>query len=158
MELVNDRPIIFSLSNPTSQAECTAVEAYSWTDGKAVFASGSPFDPVEAGGVTLHPGQGNNAYIFPGVGLGVVASCASRVTDEMFLVAAAALSDTVGKAELEKGMLYPPLSTIREVSRVIAVAVAKEAFRTGLSPAEEPDHLERDVEAMMYSPDYNTIV
>ena len=154
---LNDFPIIFPLSNPTSQAECTAEEAYSWTDGKAVFASGSPFDPITYSGKLLEPAQGNNAYIFPGIGLGIIASCAKIVTDEMFLVAANTLSDIVGESELERGMLYPPLSSIREVSKAIAVNVAEEVFRGGLSLIKEPQNIEEHVDVMMYCPDYDTL-
>ncbi len=157
MAKLNVRPIIFPLSNPTSQAECTAEEAYGWSEGRAIFASGSPFDPVSHSGKLFQPGQGNNAYIFPGVGLGVVASGAGKVTDEMFLVAAAALSDMVGEAEFAKGMLYPPLGSIREVSKVIAVAVAEEAFSAGVSSADRPDDLADYVERMIYSPDYGPL-
>ncbi len=157
MAKLNVRPIIFPLSNPTSQAECTAEEAYGWSEGRAIFASGSPFDPVSHSGKLFQPGQGNNAYIFPGVGLGVVASGAGKVTDEMFLVAAAALSDMVREAELGKGMLYPPLGSIREVSKVIAVTVAEEAFRAGVSSADGPDDLADYVGRMIYSPDYETL-
>lgn len=134
----NEQPIIFALSNPTSVSECTAEEAYAWSNGRAIFASGSPFDPVEINGETRIPGQGNNAYIFPGVGLGVVASRASRVTDSMFLVAARSLASQVDEASLQHGRVYPPLSEIRDVSLKIAIDVYHESHRLGL--AREPLH------------------
>jgi malate dehydrogenase (oxaloacetate-decarboxylating)(NADP+) len=113
MTEINHRPIVFALSNPTSKAECTAEQAYNWSQGQAIFASGSPYDPVEIGNRFFVPGQGNNAYIFPGVGLGVVASRARRVTDEMFLAAARSLADQVTDKDLELGRIYPSLSRIR---------------------------------------------
>ncbi len=113
MTRLNERPIVFALSNPTSRAECTAEQAYSWSGGKALFASGSPFDAVDFNGRRYVPRQGNNSYIFPGVGLGVVAVGASRVTDEMFMEAARTLAETVSRADLDQGSLYPPLRNIR---------------------------------------------
>jgi malate dehydrogenase (oxaloacetate-decarboxylating)(NADP+) len=150
----NARPIVFSLSNPTSKSECTAEEAYQWTDGKAVFASGSPFDPVTYQGRTIVPGQGNNAYIFPGVGLGVIASGARRVTDSMFHAAARTLAECVDESLLKQGSIYPPLESIREVSADVAVSVARVAFEEGLAPGPVPDDLSERVRSMMYQPNY----
>jgi malate dehydrogenase (oxaloacetate-decarboxylating)(NADP+) len=148
------RPIVFALSNPTSKAECTATQAYRWTDGRALFACGSPFDPVTLGGRTHVPRQGNNSYIFPGVGLGVIAAKASRVSEEMFMAAAHALAAQVSAEDLQQGSLYPPLRNIRDVSAHIAAAVAKVAFARGLSPKAEPADLLGFVRAQMYEPRY----
>ncbi len=150
----HERPVIFALSNPTSRAECTAEDAYRWTDGRALFASGSPFDPVVVNGVRHEPGQGNNAYIFPGLGLGaLVAECTHLPTD-IFLCAADALADQVTPADLERGRLYPPMSDIRRVSVALAVRVAERAHELGLAQRERPDDLSREVEAYLYDPTY----
>lgn len=154
MSACNDRPIIFALSNPTSKAECTAEEAYGYSDGRAIFASGSPFDPVTIGNKTFVPGQGNNAYIFPGVGLGVIASGSRRVPDEMFLAAAHALASQVTDADLERGRIYPSLTRIREVSSLIARDVAKIAFDNKLTDMEEPADLLAYIHEHMYQPVY----
>ncbi len=154
MARLNQRPIVFALSNPTSKSECTAEQAYTWTEGRAIFASGSPFDPVTYRGQTFVPGQGNNAYIFPGVGLGVIVSEARLVTDEMFSAAAQALAHEVAQADLDKGRVYPPLSRIREVSAVIAAAVAEVAYRRGLARRPRPDDLLAEIKAGMYQPVY----
>ncbi|MEZ4663683.1 MAG: malic enzyme-like NAD(P)-binding protein [Caldilineaceae bacterium] len=124
MARLNHRPLVFALSNPTSKSECTAEQAYAWTEGRAIFASGSPFDPVDFD-ETFVPGQGNNAYIFPGVGLGVIAAGGRSVTDEMFFVAAQTLAQQVTAQDLALGRVYPSLSRIREVSAHIAAAVAE---------------------------------
>lgn len=151
---INDRPAIFALSNPTSRAECTAVQAYQWTDGRAIFASGSPFPPTTMGGVEHAPGQANNVYVFPGVGLGVIASGATRVTEDMFLAAARTLADQVEPADLQRGSVYPPLREIRNVSKAIAVAVAEIAYDRGLTDDARPDDLEERVAGLMFDPTY----
>ena len=158
MARLNDRPIVFALSNPTSRAECTAEQAYAWSGGRALFASGSPFDPLDVDGQHFVPRQGNNSYIFPGVGLGAVAVQASRVTDGMFMVAARMLAETVRDEDLAQGSLFPALSRVREVAARIAVAVAEVAFAEGLAGIECPPDLEAWVETQMYDPKYVSYV
>lgn len=154
MGQLNERPIVFALSNPTAKAECTARQAYEWSGGHALFACGSPFDPVTFGGHTHVPRQGNNSYIFPGVGLAAVAVRAQRVTDEMFMAAAKALAAQVTPQDLAQGSLYPPLAQVREVSAQIAVAVAEVAFDQGHAGIARPADLLAHVRACMYQPDY----
>jgi malate dehydrogenase (oxaloacetate-decarboxylating)(NADP+) len=154
MTRINARPIVFALSNPTSKSECSAEQAYAWSGGKALFASGSPFDPVEFGGQRFVPRQGNNSYIFPGVGLGVVSVQSSRVTDAMFMAAARTLARHVGEDDLAQGSLYPPLGRVREVSAHIAAAVAEVAYRDGLAGIARPGDLLEFVRRQMYDPHY----
>ena len=156
MGRLNRRPIVFALSNPTAKSECTAQEAYQWTDGRAIFASGSPFDPVTLNGKTLRPGQGNNAYIFPGVGLGVVAGGLTRVTGAMLAAAARALAAQVTAADIEEGRIYPRLSRIREVSLHIAVAVAEVGYAGGLTAGPRPADLLAHIRASVFDPQYPT--
>ena len=151
---LNKRPIVFALSNPTSKAECTATQAYRWSDGRALFACGSPFDPVTLNDRRYVPRQGNNSYIFPGVGLGVIVSGATRVTDEMFMAAAHTLAEQVTEDDLRQGSLYPPLNSIRDVSANIAAAVAAVAYRRGLASEAEPADLLGFVKSKMYEPCY----
>ena len=154
----NARPIVFALSNPTSKSECTAAEAYRWTGGRALFACGSPFDPVTLDGKTHVPRQGNNSYIFPGVGLGLIAARARRATSTMFLAAARLLAEQVPQSDLDQGSLYPALARVRDVSAHIAAAVAEVAFEGGLAGVERPADLQAFIRAQMYDPSYHSYV
>jgi len=158
MTRINKRPMVFALSNPTSKAECTAIEAYDWTNGRGVFASGSPFQPVKIEGKTYVPGQMNNAYIFPGVGLGIAASASKRVTDEMIFSAARALADEVSEADLQQGRIFPSLTRIRDVSTAIGIAVAGVAFRRGLAGMPQPADIAEYVRSQVYEPQYRNYV
>ena len=158
MARLNEMPIIFALSNPTSKAECSAEQAYTWSDGRAIFASGSPFDPVVYNGRTYVPGQGNNSYIFPGVGLGVITVAANRVPDKMFMVAAKTLAMQVTEEDLALGRVYPPLTKIRAVSANIAAAVAEVAYEEGLTDEPRPYNMLAHVKDQMYQPEYINFV
>ncbi len=154
MSLVNERPIIFPYSNPTSHSECTAEQAYTWSKGKAVFASGSPFSPVTYNGKTFTPGQGNNVFIFPAMGLAIFATEAKRVTDEMFIAAAEAVAEQVTQDDFEKGLIYPQVKNIMLVSLNVAVKIAEEIFSSGLAGIERPDDLGKFIKSKMYVPEY----
>lgn len=158
MARCNERPIVFALSNPTPRSECTAKEAYVWTQGSAIFASGSPFEPFTLEGITYEPGQGNNAYIFPGVGLGVIACRAKHVTDEMFLAAAQTLAAEVTEDDFKRGSIYPPLGHIREISAKIAIAVCEVAYEQGLAVNPRPNDLAAFIRSQMYEPNYRSYV
>ncbi|KAG6415799.1 hypothetical protein SASPL_123217 [Salvia splendens] len=155
MSALNEKPVILSLSNPTSQSECTAEEAYTWSEGRAIFASGSPFSPVEYNGKFYASGQANNAYIFPGLGLGLIISGAIRVHDDILLAASEALAEQVSQENLDKGLIYPPFSNIRKISAQIAARVAAKAYELGLATRlPQPENLEKYAESCMYSPNY----
>ncbi|KAF5932380.1 hypothetical protein HYC85_028551 [Camellia sinensis] len=157
MASFNEKPVILALSNPTSQSECTAEEAYTWSQGRAIFASGSPFDPVEYKGKVYLPGQANNAYIFPGLGLGLVISGAIRVHNAMLLAASEALAGQVSKEHFDKGLIYPPFSNIRKISAHIAANVAAKAYELGVAThLPQPENLVKYAESCMYTPNYRT--
>ncbi|XP_042024451.1 NADP-dependent malic enzyme, chloroplastic-like [Salvia splendens] len=156
MSSYNEKPVILALSNPTSQSECTAEEAYMWSEGRAIFASGSPFAPVEYNDKLYASGQSNNAYIFPGFGLGLIISGAIRVHDDMLLAASEALAAQVSQENLEKGLLYPPFANIRKISAQIAAKVAAKAYELGLATRlPQPQNLVEYAESSMYSPKYH---
>jgi malate dehydrogenase (oxaloacetate-decarboxylating)(NADP+) len=157
MAKVNERPIIFPYSNPTSRSECTAEEAYKWSGGRAIFASGSPFAPVEIDGKTLIPGQGNNVYIFPAMGMAVLATEATRVTEEMFIIAARAVAEQVTEANLANGLIYPPTSNIFDASLHVAGQVAAYIFDHGLARVPRPADIDAHVRARAYKPVYTDV-
>ncbi|NXJ59064.1 MAON protein, partial [Rostratula benghalensis] len=160
MAAFNERPIVFALSNPTSKAECTAEQCYRLTEGRGIFASGSPFSKVTLpNGQTFFPGQGNNAYVFPGVALGVIACGVRHISDDIFLITAESIAAEVTEQNLAEGRLYPPLHSIREVSLKIAVKIVDWAYKRGLASwYPEPADKEAFVKQLVYSPDYDSFV
>jgi malate dehydrogenase (oxaloacetate-decarboxylating)(NADP+) len=155
---VNERPLIFALSNPTEHAECTAEEAYNWSKGKAIFAGGVQFPKVEYKNMTFQPGQANNFYIFPAIGMAVYATQAKRVTDEMFIEAAHAVADIVTSEQLNKGLLYPPQSNILETEIETAARVAELVFDKGLARVKRPDNIKKFIKEHVYSPEYQSLI
>jgi malate dehydrogenase (oxaloacetate-decarboxylating)(NADP+) len=154
MARLNNKPIIFACSNPTSRSECTAEDAYKYSQGRAIFASGSPFEPVTIQSRTFYPAQGNNVYIFPAMGLAVFAAKAKRITDEMFIAAAYALASQVSDEELEKGSVFPSMKNIMEVEIKIATKIAQYIFENGLAEVRRPQNIESFLRSKMYSPGY----
>lgn len=157
-----DRPIIFPLSNPTTKAECSAEQAFEWTDGKCIFASGSPFDPVEMNdGRVFYPTQCNNMFVFPGIGLGATLAGSKTISDRMLYVAAEALANYVSEDELAQGKVFPNINTIRDVSKKVAIAVIEEAIRTGQASKIKDKHiadLDAFVARKMYDPVYVPLI
>ena len=149
-----DRPIIFPLSNPTDKAECTPEQAYTWTDGKALVACGVQFPDVTVNGKTFHPGQANNFYIFPAIGLAIYATRPKRITDAMFIEAARASADQVSQDDRDTGMLFPKQSRILEVEVTTATRVAEFIFDQGQATVERPRDIRAWIEDLTYKPEY----
>jgi len=153
---INERPVILALSNPTEHAECTAEQAYTWSKGRAIYAAGVQFPPVHFNGQTFLPGQANNFYIFPAIGMAVFATQASRVTDQMFIQAARAVADLVPAQLLAQGLLYPPQSGILEIEIQTAARVAKLVFESGLAQVKRPEDFVVFIREHLYKPEYAT--
>jgi len=158
MSKLNERPIIFALSNPTDRAECTAEQAYTWSKGKALYAAGVQFPEVTMNGKTFHPGQANNFYIFPAIGLATYVARPRRITDELFIVAAEASADQVGPILRDKGMLFPSQANILEMEVTTAARVAEFMFDKGLAQVERPRDIRGWIEGRLYKPEYSTYI
>jgi len=158
MSRINERPVILALSNPTEHAECTAEQAYNWSLGKAIYAAGVQFPPVNYKGQTRLPGQANNFYIFPAVGMAIFATEARRVTDEMFIEAAAAVADQVSAEQLKQGLLYPLQSNILETEIKTAARVAALVFDSNLSRVDRPANMETFIRQHVYKPEYQSLI
>ena len=157
MSRINDRPVILALSNPTEHAECTAEQAYTWSNGKAIYAAGVPFAPVHYNSQTFLPGQANNFYIFPAIGMAIFATQAKRVSDEMFIEAAQAVADQVPPDLLKQGLLYPLQSNILEVEIQTAARVAKLVFDSGLARVDRPADMVAFIRQHVYKPEYKKL-
>lgn len=154
MSRINERPVVLALSNPTDHAECTPEQAYTWSNGKAIYAAGVQFPPVHFKGQTFLPGQANNFYIFPAIGMAVFATQASRVTDDMFIEAARAVADQVAPELLKQGLLYPLQSNILETEIQTAARIAKLVFDSGLARVSRPTDMVAFIRAHVYRPEY----
>jgi len=154
MSKINERPIVFAISNPTDKAECSAEQAYTWSNGKALFAAGVQFPDVTINGRTFHPGQANNFYIFPAIGLATYAARPRRITDECFIVAAEATADQVDHDLRVKGMLFPSQADILETEVTTATRIAEFMFDKGLAQAERPRDIRAWIEGLLYKPQY----
>ena len=152
------RPVIFALSNPTDHAECTAQEAYEWSNGKAIYAAGVPFDEVKFEGKVFTPGQVNNFYLFPGVSLGIYAAKPKLIPDALWIEGARALADQLTPEQREKGMVFPPQKDILAISTAVAERVAKLAFDRGLGREKKPKDVEVFIKALQYRPEYTSTV
>ncbi len=158
MSRINERFVILALSNPTEHAECTAEQAYNWSKGKAIYAAGVQFPPVHLNGQVFLPGQANNFYVFPAVGMAIFATQSSRVSDEMFIEAATAVADQVPPKMLEQGLLYPPQSNILETEIQTAARVAKLVFDSALARVDRPDDMVAFIRQHVYKPEYQKLV
>jgi malate dehydrogenase (oxaloacetate-decarboxylating)(NADP+) len=154
MSRINERPVILALSNPTDHAECTAEQAYTWSSGKAIYAAGVQFPPVHLGGRTFLPGQANNFYVFPAIGMAVFATQAARVTDEMFIEGARAVADQVPSELLNQGLLFPLQSNILETEIQTAARIAKLVFDSGLARVDRPADMVAFIRRHVYKPAY----
>ncbi len=150
----SERPIIFALSNPTDRAECTPEQAYTWARGKALYAAGVQFPEVTLDGKTYRPGQANNFYIFPAIGLATYVARPRRITDECFIVAAQASADQVGPSLRAKGMLFPSQAEILEMETTTAIRVAEFMFDKGLAQVERPRDTRAWIEGQLYRAQY----